>query len=292
MLVVPVTAHEYYARLLAPYLKPQHVVLLNPGHTGGGLHFVNTLRQAGNLDDIRTGETSTLTYGSRITGPAEVTFYLRAREMPFAAFPGRHAADLFRLVTEVVYPRLQLAPSVLHTGLLNINAIEHPPQILCNAGWLEHTEGDYYFYYEGTTPAVGRVIDAVDAERLSVASALGIETPTFPEMFLQVGYTTEHAVQVGTAYQALQESAPNRWVKGPKSLDHRYVHEDVGYGLVPLSGLGDLAGVPTPTMKSLISLASTMNGVDYASTGRTLDKLGLAGVPVDKLQSFLAEGRL
>ena len=42
-----------------------------------------------------------------------------------------------------------------------------------------------------------------------------------------MGYTTEAAAGQGTAYAALQDSAPNRWIKGPKSLDHRYLHEDV-----------------------------------------------------------------
>lgn len=289
MMVVPVTAHEYYAEILGPYLTLDHIVFLNPGHTGGGLHFVKKLRDLGITTPVRTCEGSTLTYGARITGPAEVTLYMRARELPFAAFPGKYA-DAAHAVMEIVYPGLRLADSVLHTAFLNINAIEHPAQILCNAGWLEHTKGDYYFYYEGTTPAVGRVIDAVDKERMATAEALGIETPSFVELFYQVGYTSEDALKGGTAYQALQESPPNRWVRGPPSLDHRYVHEDVGYGLVPLSGLGDLARVPTPTMKSLIHLGSVMNEIDYASEGRTLAKLGLADIPTDRIQEFLYEG--
>jgi opine dehydrogenase len=47
MLVVPVLAHRYYAEQLAPLLSPERIVFLNPGHTGGGLHFVHELRRAG-----------------------------------------------------------------------------------------------------------------------------------------------------------------------------------------------------------------------------------------------------
>ena len=39
MLVVPSVAHEHYAKALAPLLTPDRPVFLNPGHTGGGLHF-------------------------------------------------------------------------------------------------------------------------------------------------------------------------------------------------------------------------------------------------------------
>ncbi len=291
MVVVPSSAHEHYAEILAPYLTPEHLLFLNPGHTGGGLHFVQALHKLGTTTQVRCCESSTLTYGARITAPAEVTVYMKARNLPLSVFPGKHASDVHELMTGL-YPSLQLADSVLHTAFLNINAIEHPPQILCNAGWVEYTQGNYYFYREGTTPSVGRVIDAVDRERMATAEALDIETPSFVQMFYQVGYTTENALKVGSAYQALQESEPNRWVKGPKSLDHRYVHEDVGYGLVPLSGLGDLVGVPTPTMKSLIHLASVMNEIDYSSQGRTLAKLGLADVPRDRIQEFLYEGEI
>lgn len=289
MLTVPVTGHEYYAELLAPHLTPDHIVFLNPGHTGGGLHFVHTLRDAGITIPVRTCETSTLTYTSRRTAPGEVTCYLRAREVPFAAFPGKYADEILEVVREI-YPGLKIHENVLETAFLNINAIEHPPQILCNAGWVEHTQGNYYFYYEGTTPSVGRVIDAVDAERMAVADALGIATKRFVDMFHEVGYTTAEAAQVGTAFQALQESEPNRKIKGPKSLDHRYVHEDVGYGLVPLAAFGQMAGVPTPTMDSLIHLASIMNITDYESQGRTLSKLGLADIDAIDLHRFLFEG--
>jgi opine dehydrogenase len=161
-----------------------------------------------------------------------------------------------------------------------------------NAGWLEHTEGDYYFYYEGTTPSVGRVIDSVDAERIAVADALGVETKPFVQSFFEAGYTTESALQVGTAFQALQESEPNRWVKGPKSLDHRYVHEDVGHGLVAWASWGDLVGVDTPTLDSLIRLAAVVSGRDYLRDGLTLERMGLAGVGRGELESFLYEGRL
>ena len=142
--VMPVTAHEYAAQVLAPHLTPDHIVFLNPGHTGGGLHFMQKLRELGISISVRTCETSTLTYAARITHPGEVTVYMRARETPFAAFPGKHAPEVYKAMISF-YPSLQLADSVLHTAFLNVNAIEHPAQILCNAGWLENTRGDYYF---------------------------------------------------------------------------------------------------------------------------------------------------
>src|SRR5215211_2629348 len=222
-------------------------------------------------------------------GPASVNIMGLTRRLPFASFPGRHQAELFELLREL-YPFVYEAGNVLETGFMDINAVEHPPQVICNAGWLEHTKGDYLFYYEGTTPSVGRVIDALDEERRSIAVAAGVPTRPFVEIFHDMGYTTEAAVADGTAHVALQESAPNRWIKAPPSLDHRYLHEDVGWGLVPWAELGRSLGVATPVMDALITLGSTLNGRDYRAEGLTLERLGLAGKRPEELAGYLREG--
>ena len=154
MLVVPVTAHAHYARELAAVLGDGQSVFLNPGHTCGGLHFVTELQRAGYEGEPRTCEASTLTYGCRVKGPAHVNVMTVVPQLPFAAFPGKHGAALCEQVREL-FPAIKLAKNVLETAFLNINAIEHPPMTLLNAGWIEYTEGNFYIYYEGTSPAVG-----------------------------------------------------------------------------------------------------------------------------------------
>jgi opine dehydrogenase len=105
-----------------------------------------------------------------------------------------------------------------------------------------------------------------------------------------MGYTTASAAAVGTAFAALQESAPNRWITGPPSLDHRYLHEDVGWGLVPWSELGRSRGVAAPLMDALIALGGALTGRDYRTEGLTLERLGLAGRGPGELGAYLREG--
>jgi opine dehydrogenase len=88
----------------------------------------------------------------------------------------------------------------------------------------------------------------------------------------------------------MRESAPNRWIRGPRSLDHRYLHEDVGWGLVPWSELGRALGVPTPVMDALITLGSALNDRDYRAEGLTLERLGLAGKRPEELAGYLRDG--
>ncbi len=289
MLTVPISAHPFYARRLGPILPRGAVLFLNPGHMGGGLFMAHEIHRLTGRADVRTCEVSTLAYACRMRGPASVNIMRVMRSLPFAAFPGRDQDELFELLSPL-YPSLVQASHVLETGFLDINAVEHPPQIICNAGWVEHTQGAYLFYYEGTTPSVGRVIDTLDRERIAVAEAAGVPTKPFVQVFQEMGYTTEAAVRVGTAHAALQDSAPNRWIRGPKSLDHRYLHEDVGWGLVPWSELGRSFGVATPVVDALITLGSALNGRDYRVEGLTLERLGLAGRRPEELADYLREG--
>jgi opine dehydrogenase len=290
MLVVPSVAHEHYARALAPLLRADRPLFLNPGHTGGALHFVHELRRAGYRDDVQTCETVTLTYICRLEGPAIVGIYSYVRRLGFAAFPGRHAERLHALVRPL-YPEIVPASSVLETALSNMNAVFHPPGMLMNAGWVESTGGGFLFYREGITEAVGRVVASVDAERLAVAKALGVPARTFLDTFFQAGLTTPEAHASGSIARACRESGPNATIKAPASLDHRYVHEDVGYGLVPFAAFGRLAGVATPTIDALIHLVSEATGIAYGETGLTLEKMGLAGKRPEELGRFLQDGR-
>jgi opine dehydrogenase len=289
MLAVPISTHPFFASGLAPLLEPDQVLFLNPGHMGGGLFMAHELHRLTGRTNVRICETSTLTYGCRMKDATTVNVMARMTNLPFAAFPTRNQSELFELVA-ALYPNVVQASNVLETGFMDINAVEHPPQIVCNAGWLEHTKGDYLFYFEGTTPSVGRVIDVLDRERIAVAEAAGVRTKPFTQVFHEMGYTTARASEVGSAFVALQESAPNRWVKGPASLDHRYLHEDVGWGLVPWSEMGKAYGVPTPTMDALIVLGGALNGRDYRAEGLTLERLGIAGIEPNDLQRYLEGG--
>lgn len=291
VLTVPISALEHYAPRISVLISPEQVLLLNPGHMGGAL-FV-----AAEIERRRPGfraslcETTTLTYACRMQGPASVRIYRVVTDLLCAAYPATNTSRLLDALRPA-FPNLRAAANVLETGLQDLNAVEHPAQMVCNAGWVEHTRGDFYFYYEGTTPAVSRVIEAVDAERVALARALGVRTRTFVDYFLQAGYTTSEGARSGRVHDAMQASEANRWIKGPASLDHRYIHEDVGWGLVPWIQLASAVGVPTPVMSALTTLASSLTGIDYMTQGLTLAKLGL-GEPVDsaRLLRDVTEGR-
>ncbi len=289
MLVVPSVAHEDYAAALVPLVRAEVPILLNPGHTGGGLHFLNALRRAGYRGPVQIGETVTLTYICRMAGPAIVEIYSYTKKLGFASLPGSKTRELHAQFLPL-YPELIAKTSVIETGLSNINAIFHPPGMLMNTGWIEHSGGNFLFYAEGMTESVGRVVTAIDAERMAVAKALGVPATPFLDIFYGAGLTTQAAHASGSVARACRESAPNLTIKSPPALDHRYIHEDVGYGLVAFSAFGRLAGVATPVIDAHVTLAGAAMGIDFWKTGLTLDKMGLDGVRGDELLRRVAQG--
>jgi opine dehydrogenase len=289
IVATPAVGHEYLAENLAKYLTDGQRILLNPGHTGGSLHFANLLRALGCKAAVQLCETVTLTYICRMPEHGRVEIYRRTTNLRCAAFPGKHTATLVKEM-QAIFPNVVAAANVLDTGLSNINAIMHPAGMLGNTGWIEKSGGDFFWYHEGITPAIGKWIDAVDAERLAIVRALGLEPLRFVDIFHQAGLTTETGRESGSAYQAIHESEPNMTIKSPASLDHRYIREDVGYGLVPMAEIGKLLGVKTPVMDALITLASTALGVDFCADGLTLKKMGLAGVTAQSLPMILENG--
>jgi opine dehydrogenase len=290
MLVVPSVAHEFYARGLAKLLKEDQIVFLNPGHTGGGLNFVYELRQAGCSAQIRTCETVTLTYICRLIGEGHVHLYRYTTNLAFAAFPGKHQSELYESIRPI-YPEIRQATSVLETALTNINAVFHPTGMLMNAGWIEHTGGQFLFYIDGITESVGRVTEAVDEERLAIAKVLGVPVVSFLDAFFRAGLTTAEARRSGSISRACHESEANKAIKSPSSLRHRYIMEDVGFGIVPMAALGELVGVKTPVIDALITLASTAVGEDLRATGLNLERMGLAGLAAADLKKFILTGQ-
>jgi opine dehydrogenase len=289
MLVVPSVAHEYYAQGLAPLLDGTKPVFLNPGHTGGGLHFTHELRRHGYKGPIKTCETVTLTYISRLESDADVSIYSYTTNLGFSAFPGKYKNDLFDQV-KTLYPEIIKASSVLETGLSNINAIFHPPGMILNMGWIQRTDGDFYFYKEGITEGVGRATKAIDDERLLIAQALEIPAKPFLDIFFDAGLTTEAARLSGSISEACEQSEPNALLRSPNSLDHRYVHEDVGFGLVPFAALGQLGKVKTPTIDAFIQMANVATGNDYRRDGLTLERMGLHEMSIDRVHQFIENG--
>jgi opine dehydrogenase len=272
---VPAASLPAYAAALARATSGEQLIWLNPGHSGGALYLAAELARAGR-GERTICQLTTASHISRLTGPATVRVLLRSRAS-LAALPASHLHQCRQRLDALLPGQFGQADTVLEADLANLNAILHPPGMVCNAGWIQATAGKFGFYAEGSGPAVARVMDAIDAERLALARALGARAVPFAELFRQLGFTTGGPGHAGSVYHAIQRSELIRPIQSPPQLDHRYLHEDVGWGLVPWMHLAAVAGSPAPAITALTHLAGVINGIDYPRQGLTLERMGLAG---------------
>jgi len=101
-------------------------------------------------------------------------------------------------------------------------------------------------------------------------------------MGMRQGYML--ADDYGEAYR----KAPGfKGIGAQPQLDHRYLNEDVGYGLVFMSELGRQLGIATPTMAAMIQVCSVLMNRDYAGealrTPASLDIATLSAQALGKL---------
>ena len=272
---LPTFSHAAVARALAASdAETTLPVVLNPGHTGGALEFRAAYRAVRNVDPV-VAECSTLTYVARKLEPQRVTVTGRAKKVRVAALPGCERAIDAALQ---LFPCLERAGDVIATSLSNVNMVLHPPGAILGAAWVEAKAGDFTFYVEGMTPGVARVMESLDAERLSVARAYGHTLPNLIEEMQRIG-TVEASVRDTSDFRAaIAGGTANSRIRAPASLEHRYYREDFGHGLLPFLELARIADVAVPTADALCRLAEALTGTRYRDGGRTANAMGIAGL--------------
>ena len=284
IVTVPAQAHQYYARKMAPHLKPGQLVLLMPGRTGGALEFFNLIRRHSSVKKILLGEAQTFSFVSRATGPRSVLISKLKNIVKVSAFPSlgnqRFISHLKRLPFS-----LELADDVIETSLNNIGAMLHPaPTILC-AGLLESRGGGYNHYHEAISKTVGRLIVRMDRERTIVARSYSANPMSLIE-WLRDTYGAEGT----TLCECIRNTDAYDGIGSPSTLEHRYVLEDIPTGLVPISSFGRLAGVKTPAIDAVVNMACQLYECNFWRKGRDLTSLGLTGMSIQEVIEYVRTG--
>jgi len=282
--VGPAYSTRPFAEACRPYLKKGQIVIVCPSSCGGSIEFINGSGLDIRNDDVLVAETSTLPYAVRLLEPGKIRIFNKLKGGLFlAAVHAKNTASLLEKVKDV-YPAMVAAKNILQTSLQNGNPVIHPAITLMNVAAIERTKGDFEFYHDGVTPAVGRLIEGVDKERIAIGEKLGVTVIPDPELGVMQGYMVEATYDTGFI------TAPGfAGVQAQSSLDYRYFNEDVGYGLVFLQKLGEQVGVATPVMSAVITLVSLLMERDYVGEAqRTMESLGLAGYTAGELEQLLA----
>ena len=157
--------------------------------------------------------------------------------------------------------------SLLDITFENLNPQVHMGMVLCNLTRMEKAES--WCQRDNVTPAVGRLIEAIDTERLTLAEAFGRNPKSIMENYASMGL---EGASVSEINRILHEA---RSVWGPKTSNTRYVTEDVPYGLWTTVKLGEIAGIATPLHTSAVNLFSALYGRDFRSENEIIPNIDL-----------------
>jgi opine dehydrogenase len=295
--VTPAFGHKAMAEACAPFVQDGQIIVLMPG-SGGSLEFVKIFKQRKVKREITFAETCTLPYGARLKSSGHVSVFIHAVILPTGVFPSKRTNEVIPKLKQY-YPIITPAKDVLEAAINNPNPVVHPVATLLSATRIEHAKGEFYLYAEGMTPSVARAYESLNQERLSICKALGYQLYHWDNLEFRdynLGETEEEC-----RYRILNTSMDAAFgkdgiyagikMKGPEHMKDRYVTEDVPYGMVLLSTLGNLLGVPTPTHDAVIQLSSVVNRTDYWRTGRGMKELDLSKWDKKGLKKFLKEGK-
>jgi opine dehydrogenase len=285
--IVPAFAQRIFAECSADALSPDQIVVLEPGNFGGSLEFAELLKNRGIREIPVLVELECMIYSGFKNDSGSVWVSGFKNGLKAAAYPGKFTAPVLDKLTKV-YPGLDRAENILETGLSNINTVVHAPILALNAGWVEHTRGKFLFYWHGVTPAVGRVVEAVEEERMSLGSKLGVRlSPSRDTLIKWYGHQGANGASLT---EVLRTNPAYEWDEAPPSMLHRFFLEDIPYGMIPMETLGAIIGVDTPIISSTINFGVKLTGKNLREEARDLRQLGLDSINAKELIKKVTTG--
>lgn len=270
MVTTPSSAHRDIAKVLAPYVHKDMVIVLNPGRTFGAVDFCKHLKDFGAKELPHIAETQTIVYTCRKSSPTSVNIFALKDDVKIAALKGSDIGYIMHKMPECLKPYFSVVDSVGYTSLSNVGMILHCSPVMMNIGWIESEKVDFKYYYDGISKSVADFLEKIDSERIAVAKGLGFNIESVSDWLKRT-----YKIDGDSLYDCLRNNESYREIDAPPTIYCRYILEDVPNGLVPIEYLGQCIGVKTPNITTIINLASSVTNKDYRKDGRRFDPVFL-----------------
>ena len=309
VVATPTFGHKPFFEKLIPCLEDGQVIHIFPDNYGS-LILRKMMREAGCTAKVIIGGWSSSTYGSRVDMPGgvithKIRVYYRAITLRGAAMP---ATDTEAFIKSSKYlPSMDAVTNgdgavagdtVLDTGFSNVNPVLHCPGAILGVSTMENFgtifgEDKYKFsiYSHAYCPSISQVQYTFYEEECTLAEKLGVGIQPYEKEHF---FSRENVL--GQEYMGLDylipfdKQDPIQYGTGPFDMNNRYITEDIPVGCYVYQQLGDVLGVETPVVDSMINLANAIHGRDLTENGYTLEYLGIDGMSVEELNTYLRTG--
>ncbi len=283
LIAVPGNGHRAVIDAIVPHLAAGQIVVISSHCSLSALYLSQRLAARGIACPIAAWATTVVT--GRRKAPGAVNMTTLRKEVDVAAVPTSSSAQALDACRALFGNRFKLRDDLLAVSLSNLNPPVHMANSLCNLTRMER--GETWANYGCMTDAVGRLIEALDRERLALAASFGLAVRSIQD-HMHLSFDLPR----GTVGEMAREQDKRRggMPPGPTTLDHRYVTEDVPFGLVPLIAIARAARVPVPLHEAGVALFGALYGRDFAAENDLLPALGIAGLSAAALHALARDG--
>src|SRR3990167_70982 len=262
----PMLAHRQLFKNIALHLARLQVekLLINLSGTFSGIdQFLHVSDQA-IFNKLKIFDTSTFPYACRAGAQNDISILGKKSALTIAPlFPADiHYLDFMPDCSKPT--RLHKIENSFKLGLMGTNAVFHPATVLFNARLIDNG-CSFLFYLDGISKKTSLLHDALDHERILLAKAMGYQLN--PGVHDDNKY---YGTNFSNNYDFCLHSTIHKKIKSPTSLNHRFITEDVAYGLVPLLALAKSHNIELLNIDSVVKIFSTIMGVNYYQQGRNL----------------------
>ncbi|AYD04025.1 NAD/NADP octopine/nopaline dehydrogenase family protein [Neorhizobium sp. NCHU2750] len=256
IIAVPGYGHKTVIDAIVPYAKSCQTFIVSAQLSLSARYLKEQTKARGTDANVIAWATTALM--SRRSGPHSIAIGgIRAR-LEAAALPAAGSPSDIGICRDLFGDRFTQVDDITAIALSNLNPPIHLASALCNFTRIEKAE--YWANYDGITPSVARMVEALDAERLAVATAYGVKVRTvYDHYHLTFGF--EPGLTLAEMAAAVHEK--RKGPPGPVSLDTRFITEDVPFGIVPVIALAEKQGVPVPLHKAGLTVANALYGRNF-----------------------------
>jgi len=293
MLPIPAFARERFIRDVAPFLRDGQTVIIWPGYFGA-LQCTKLLKELGVKKDIIICETESLIYACKSsdqTTEGGVDYILlkgSKRKLAISSYPSKKIEEVFDSLKKI-YPAFQIARNVIQTTLNNSNLPIHPQSVLLNLYLVERKFFPYFEQIGGglargysVTPGSARVMQAVDDEISKLAELFRVDhMPLWENLKMFYNCSGSNLYEVLLNNQAYQNAL------APTSLKHRFITEDIPFGLIPIAHLGEIFGLNMNTIRAMCTIASVATGINFWETGLNPRDIGINDMSISNILDYI-----
>lgn len=279
MVMTTTLQHEFVAQLIAPFVRDGQLIVLVPGYMGS-LLFKKYIHK-----DVVYSEWETTAYNGRIVDNeyVRITFYNPRNAI--SVLPIARTQEVLGVLSDCFDNTRYTRKHILESAFHNPNMIVHPIGILLSASRIEYSNGEFWMYREAFTPSVINVIKAFDKEKNKVLQAFGCDPLDY---FEAAKWRNEEDLSIDA--MAVFRSFADSSNKGPSTIDHRYLNEDIPMGLGLYISIAKLVGVDTSIQEGIVALASALLNKDLNVRARNIQYLlGRENIKCEDIQLAISQ---